>query len=57
MYMNQLTIIGFSGNDAEARYTPKRHAYHDDLDRDHKESWKDANGQWQSRTEWHRVIR
>ena len=21
-----------------------------------KESWKDADGQWQSRTQWHRVV-
>jgi single-strand DNA-binding protein len=55
MYMNQLTIVGFSGNDAEAHYTPSG-ALVTTLSIATKESWKDADGQWQSRTEWHRVV-
>ena len=55
MYMNQLTIIGFSGNDAEAHYTPNGTLV-TTLSIATKESWKDADGQWQSRTEWHRVV-
>jgi single-strand DNA-binding protein len=55
MYMNQLTIIGFSGNDAEAHYTPAGTLV-TTLSIATKESWKDADGQWQSRTEWHRVV-
>jgi single-strand DNA-binding protein len=55
MYMNQLTIIGFSGNDAEAHYTPNGTRV-TTLSLATKESWKDADGQWKSRTEWHRVV-
>jgi single-strand DNA-binding protein len=55
MYMNQLTIIGFTGNDAEAHYTPSGTIV-TTLSVATKESWKDADGQWQSRTEWHRVV-
>ncbi len=55
MYMNQLTIIGFSGNDAEAHYTPGGTLV-TTVSVATKESWKDADGQWQSRTEWHRVV-
>ena len=55
MYMNQLTIIGFTGNDAEPHYTPSGTIV-TTLSVATKESWKDADGQWQSRTEWHRVV-
>jgi single-strand DNA-binding protein len=55
MYMNQLTIIGFTGNDAEAHYTPSGTLV-TTLSVATKEPWKDADGQWQSRTEWHRVV-
>ena len=55
MYMNQLTIIGFTGNDAEAHYTPSGTIV-TTLSVATKESWKDADGQRQSRTEWHRVV-
>jgi single-strand DNA-binding protein len=55
MYMNQLTIIGFTGNDAEAHYTTNGTLV-TTLSVATKESWKDDGGQWQSRTEWHRVV-
>ena len=53
--MNQLTIIGFTGNDAESHYTPNGTLV-TTLSVATKESWKDADGQWQSRTDWHRVV-
>jgi single-strand DNA-binding protein len=55
MYMNQLTIIGFTGNDAEAHYTQSGTLIAT-LSVATKESWKNAEGQWQNRTEWHRVV-
>ena len=55
MYMNQLTIIGFTGNDAEAHYTPNGTLV-TTLSVATKESWKNTDGEWQSRTEWHRVV-
>lgn len=53
--MNQLTIIGFTGNDAESHYTPNSTLV-TTLSVATKESWKDADGQWKSRTDWHRVV-
>jgi len=53
--MNQLTIIGFTGNDAETHYTTGGTLV-TTLSIATKESWKNADGEWQSRTEWHRVL-
>jgi single-strand DNA-binding protein len=53
--LNQLTIIGFTGNDAESHYTPNGTLVTTLLVAT-KESWKDADGQWKSRTDWHRVV-
>ena len=52
--LNQLTIIGFTGSNAEAHYTPNGTLVVS-LSVATKESWKDADGKWQSRTDWHRV--
>ena len=46
--MNQLTIIGFTGNDAEAHYTPNGTLVVT-ISVATKESWKDPDGKWQSR--------
>jgi single-strand DNA-binding protein len=54
-YMNQLTIIGYTGSDTEAHYTPNGTLVAT-LSVATKESCKNADGQWQSRTEWHRVV-
>lgn len=53
--LNQLTIIGFTGSDAEAHYTPNGTLV-TTLSIATKESWKDATGAWQSRADWHRVV-
>ena len=53
--MNQLTIIGFTGGDADAHYTSSGTLV-TTLSVATKESWKDADGNWQSRTDWHRVV-
>ena len=53
--LNQLTIIGFTGSEAEAHYTPNGTLVVS-LSVATKESWKDADGNWQSRTDWHRVV-
>ena len=55
MYMNQLTVIGFTGNDAETHYTTGGTLV-TTLSVATKESWKNSDGEWQSRTEWHRVV-
>jgi len=53
--MNQLTLIGFTGQDAEIHYT-QNGTLVTTLSVATKESWKNAEGAWQSRSEWHRVV-
>lgn len=55
MYQNRTTLIGFLGKDAEKRNT-KNDIPYAALSLATKDSWKDRNGDWQSRTEWHRCI-
>ena len=55
MTFNRLTLIGFLGQDAERRFTPRGTPY-TVLSVATKNSWKDQHGEWQSHTEWHRVI-
>ena len=50
MTFNRLTLIGFLGQDAEQRFTPQGTPY-TSLSLATKTSWKDQNGDWQSRTE------
>jgi single-strand DNA-binding protein len=55
MYMNQLTIIGFTGQDADFHYTPNGTAV-TTFSVATKESWKNDKAEWQNRTDWHRVV-
>jgi single-strand DNA-binding protein len=54
MYQNRITLIGFLGRDAEQRST-NANAPYTLLSIATKTSWK-KDGEWQSRTEWHRAI-
>jgi hypothetical protein len=53
--LNQLTIIGFTGNEADIHYTTNGTLVVT-LSVATKQSWKDAEGAWRSRTDWHRVM-
>lgn len=53
--MNQITIVGFTGSDADVHYT-QRGTVVVTLSVATKDSWKDADGNWQSRTDWHRIV-
>ena len=55
MYLNQLTIIGFTGQDAEFRIASNGSPVIT-LSVATKESWKNDHEEWQSRTEWHRIV-
>src|SRR5262245_51570803 len=50
-----LTIIGFLGNDPETKSTNSGKNFAQ-FSVATKTSWKDDKGEWQSNTEWHRVI-
>jgi single-strand DNA-binding protein len=55
MYLNRLTLIGFLGNDIETKSTASGKSFAQ-FSVATKTSWKDDKGEWQSNTEWHRVI-
>ena len=53
--MNQFTIIGFTGQDADFHFSSNGTAVTTSSVAT-EESWKDAAGEWQSHTEWHRIV-
>ena len=56
MYIkNRLSLIGFSGKEPEQKFTNSGTAY-TVLSLATKTSWKNANDEWESRTEWHCII-
>jgi single-strand DNA-binding protein len=55
MYLNNVTLAGFIGGDAETR-TTKSNTTFTVFSLATKNSWKDReSGEWTSRTEWHRA--
>ncbi len=52
--MNEITIIGYLGADAEVRQTTTGQVV--TLRVATSERWTDANGREQERTDWHRVV-
>ena len=56
MYRNNVSLIGFTGKDAEARVTVNQKSY-TVLSVATQNSYKDKqSGEYVNRTEWHRVI-
>ena len=56
MYLNNVTLTGFLGGDADTR-TTKNDTNFTAFSLATKNSWKDrATGEWTSRTEWHRAV-
>jgi single-strand DNA-binding protein len=55
MNLNQLTIIGFIGKNAETKYLPNATPVVK-FSVATKKSWKDDKGEWQDKTQWHNVI-
>jgi len=55
MYLNRLTLIGFIGADAESK-TGNAGSNFTVFSVATKRSWKNADGGWESRTEWHRCL-
>jgi single-strand DNA-binding protein len=56
MYLNNVTLTGFLGGDADTR-TTKNNTNFTAFSLATKNSWKDrATGEWVSRTEWHRAV-
>jgi primosomal replication protein N len=55
MNLNQLTIIGFCGANAETKYVPNGTPV-TKFSVATKKSWKDENDQWKEKTQWHNVV-
>jgi single-strand DNA-binding protein len=56
MYLNSIQIIGFLGKDPERRQVRGDGAAYTVLSVATQRSWKDAQNEWQSKTDWHRVV-
>ena len=56
MYLNSVQIIGFVGKDPERRQARSNGAAFTVLSVATQRSWKNADDEWASKTEWHRVI-
>ncbi|MGI8960786.1 MAG: single-stranded DNA-binding protein, partial [Bryobacteraceae bacterium] len=52
--LNQLSIIGFIGKNAETKYLPNGTPV-TKFSVATKKSWKDENGEWKEKTQWHNV--
>lgn len=55
MYLNSATIVGFVGADPEQRQAKNTGAKFTVLSVATQRSWKNAQDEWSSKTEWHRV--
>ena len=56
MYLNSIQIIGFLGKDPERRQARANGAAFAVLSVATQRSWKNAQNEWWSKTEWHRVV-
>ena len=56
MYLNTIQIIGFVGKDPQRRQVQGKDVAYTVFSVATQRSWKNADGAWQKRTEWHRVI-
>ena len=53
--VNKVVLVGQLGGDPETRFTPSGTAVAN-FNIATNESWKDANGELQDKTEWHRCV-
>jgi single-strand DNA-binding protein len=56
MYLNSIQIIGFLGKDPERRQVRGNGVKYTVLSIATQRSWKNAQDEWQSKTDWHRVV-
>ncbi len=54
-FLNKAMLIGNLGQDPDVRYTNNNTAVAN-MSVATNERYKDSNGEWQERTEWHRVV-
>jgi len=54
-YLNSVTLVGFVGADPEQRQARNNGSKFTVLSVATQRSWKNAQDDWSSKTEWHRV--
>src|SRR3984957_13708430 len=54
-YMNSVTLVGFVGADPEQRQARNNGSRFTVLSIATQRSWKNAQDEWTSKTEWHRI--
>lgn len=54
-YLNSVTLVGFVGADPEQRQAKGKGVKFTVLSVATQRSWKNTEGEWNSKTEWHRV--
>jgi len=55
MYLNSVTIVGFVGAEPEQRHAKGNGTKFTVLSVATQRSWKNAQDEWSSKTEWHRI--
>ena len=55
-YLNSITLVGFVGSDPEQRQAKGNGTKFTVLSLATQRSWKNADDEWSSKTEWHRVV-
>ena len=55
-YLNSITLVGFVGSDPEQRQAKGNGSKFTVLSVATQRSWKNADHEWSSKTEWHRVV-
>jgi len=54
-YLNSVTLVGFVGSDPEQRQAKGNGSKFTVLSVATQRSWKNADDEWSSKTEWHRI--
>jgi len=55
-YLNSVTLVGFVGSDPEQRQAKRNGSKFTVLSVATQRSWKNADDEWSSKTEWHRIV-
>ena len=55
-YLNSITLVGFVGSDPEQRQAKGNGSKFTVLSVATQRSWKNADDEWSSKTEWHRIV-
>jgi single-strand DNA-binding protein len=55
-YLNAVTLVGFVGSDPEQRQAKGNGSKFTVFSLATQRSWKNADDEWSSKTEWHRIV-